>query len=110
MAKFNYTPKSNAGKTKPSTARALKTSHRKAGKGLSLKEFARALPTSDERVTSWFHNKKISSSKGPLGIGATRKKKNKPGSSAVSKLGQQAERQSRIFVPEFGRWFWALTR
>lgn len=80
MAKFNYSKKtSKAGSTKASTARSLKTSHRKTNSKLSLKEYVRALAPSDERGATWFHNKSVSTSKGPLGIGATRKKKAKPG-------------------------------
>lgn len=80
MAKFNYTKKtSKVGSTKASTAQSLKTSHRKQNSKLSLKAFVRSLPPSDERVATWFHNKSVSTSKGPLGIGATRKKKAKPG-------------------------------
>lgn len=90
MAKFNYTTKTTkVGSTKPSTSRSLKTSHRKQNSKLSLKAFVRSLPPSDERVATWFHNKSVSTSKGPLGIGATRKKKAKPGQSA-SLLAEEA--------------------
>ena len=71
----SYTKKSKAGSMKSSTARSLKTSHRKTNSKLSLKEFARALSPDDERGKTWFHNKSVAPSKGPLGIGATRKKK-----------------------------------
>lgn len=42
----------------------------------SLKEFARTLAAAgNESAQRWLHNKRVNTSKPPLGIGSTRKKK-----------------------------------
>jgi len=71
--------------TSPGTgaSRNLKRLYRKARPGVSLKIFARSLledPTSMGEVVTWFRNKSTNFSKAPLGIGATRKKASKSGS------------------------------
>ncbi len=66
---------------KKSTAKALKTLHRKTGAGRSLKDFVRT--SKDEEVKmmgeDWLFNKSCNFASQPQGIGATRKKKNKGG-------------------------------
>jgi hypothetical protein len=55
---------------------------------VSLKIFARSLledPVSMGEVDTWFRNKSTNFSKAPLGIGATRKKAGKGGSSSPKK-------------------------
>ena len=53
--------------------------YKKAGKPGSLRSFARSVEsdTAKELVANWFHNKTANFSKPPLGIGNTRKKKNR---------------------------------
>lgn len=58
----------------------LKSFHRKANSGQSLKEFARASVSAKDvdlstAARNWLHNKSANTSKPPLGIGSTRKKK-----------------------------------
>lgn len=65
-------------------SKALKNMHRRYRKGggeLSLKQFVKT--SEDENIqllgVDWLHNKTANFSNPPLGIGSTRKKKNKQG-------------------------------
>lgn len=69
-------------KLKPAASRTLKRAHhraKKAGDTSSLKEFVKN--SDNEKVVqardNWFFNKKANTKKAPLGLGNTRKKKNK---------------------------------
>jgi hypothetical protein len=55
--------------------------------GPSLKEFARlnAGLEGEEAGKRWLHNKRVNTSKPPLGLGRTRKKRNKDGGGGQSK-------------------------
>lgn len=73
-------------KHKPSTASQVKSAWKKLGSSSSLKIFARAQTGSaGELSAAWFFNKKANTSKPPLGIGKTRRKKSKNGAAAPKK-------------------------
>ena len=62
-----------------SVAKKIKSIWKKAGKSGSLKAFVKASEDKDmvQIRDFWFHNKTANFSKPPLGLGSTRKKKNK---------------------------------
>jgi len=69
---------------KKSFSKSIKTSFRKAkkaNKSLTLKQFVREAAETEmvekEKVDAWLFNKGANFSKSPLGLGSTRKKKNK---------------------------------
>lgn len=67
-----------------STARLIKAAFAKAQPGTSLKAYAHLLEQSTDgelrdAASKWFRNKRANFSKPPLGMGATRKKKNSQG-------------------------------
>lgn len=61
----------------PAASKQLKRAHARSGKSESLRTFVKN--SKDETIMNladaWFHNKKSNFSNPPLGIGATRKKK-----------------------------------
>jgi hypothetical protein len=80
--------KTDAASPGTGASRILKRMHRKARPGVSLKIFARGLLEDQAcmgEVDTWFKNKSTNFSKAPLGIGATRKKAGKGGSSSPKK-------------------------
>lgn len=68
-------------KPKKSASKYIKRAWARDGKPDTLKVYARKLTDPDDviQVKNWFHNKKANFSKPPLGLGSTRKKKNKQG-------------------------------
>lgn len=66
-------------KLKPAASRTLKRLHKKAKSGLSLREFVKTSDNSKvkELKDNWLFNKNANTKKAPLGLGSTRKKKNR---------------------------------
>jgi hypothetical protein len=67
-------------KLQPSVASTVKAAWKKSNSHLSLKAWARSGSSGlGEASATWFANKRLNTSKPPLGLGKTRRKKSKNG-------------------------------